>query len=50
MLKTNEHKSFECQNYDKNKDPTIDICLNCKQSYCIGYCIKTKRNDKKCNT
>lgn len=26
--------------YDKKKDKTIDICLNCKKSKCEGQCLR----------
>ena len=37
------------QSYDKTKDETIEICLNCTKKHCNGDCKfnKTKRNKSK---
>lgn len=26
--------------YDKDKDPTINLCLNCTEKECVGVCQK----------
>lgn len=37
------------QSYDKTKDKTIEICLNCTKKVCLGDCKfkKTKTNKTK---
>jgi len=42
MLITGKHRPYTCDNYDKNKDPTVNICLSCTNENCIGVCDKIR--------
>lgn len=50
--KTKEYELTDCLAYDKTKDRTINICLNCEQPICTGKCvnIRRERTSRKCDT